>query len=78
MEYFDNVICIYFFLFFCIKNKWRLHPTYPKREVPLKAPKSLFLEHPNFHDLSHPNLKYKITINQDLPIGRQDLLRTSR
>ena len=25
---------INFFLFFCIKNKWGLHTTYPKREVP--------------------------------------------
>ena len=45
--------------------------------MPLKAPKSLCWEHPNFHGLSHPDLKYKITINQDLPIGHQDLLRTS-
>ena len=36
-------ICIYlFFLIFCIKNKWRLHTTYPKREVPQKVPESLF------------------------------------
>ena len=40
-----------FFLFFCIKNKWRLHTTYPKREVLLKAPESLFWEH--FCGLSH-------------------------
>ena len=47
MKYFDHIICISFFFFlFCIKNKWRLHTTYLKREVPLKAPKSLFLEHP--------------------------------
>ena len=30
-KYFDHVICIYFFLFFCIKNKWRLHTTTQKR-----------------------------------------------
>ena len=38
--------CIYiqfFFSFlFCIKNKWRLHTTYPKIEMPLKASKSHF------------------------------------
>ena len=38
---------LYFFIFsFCIKNKWRLHTTYPKSEVPLKAPQSLFWENP--------------------------------
>ena len=43
MKHFDHVFCIlFFFLFFCIKNKWRLHTTYPKREVPLQAPESLF------------------------------------
>ena len=36
-------ICIAFFL--CIKNKWWLHTTYPKREVPLKVLKSLFWEY---------------------------------
>ena len=41
-----------FFLIFCIKNKWQLHTTYPKREVPLKEPKSLFWEHPKFCNLS--------------------------
>ena len=35
------VISIFFF--FCIKkNKWWLHTTYPKREVPQKVPESLF------------------------------------
>ena len=43
MKHFDHVFCI---LFFSIKNKWRVHATYPKREVPLQAPKSLFWEHP--------------------------------
>ena len=26
-KYFEHVICIYFFLFFCIKYKWWLHTT---------------------------------------------------
>ena len=30
------------FLIFCIKNKWQLHITYPKREVSLKALKNPF------------------------------------
>ena len=42
-----NLYLIFSFLF-CIKNKWRLHITYPKREVPFKAPKNLFFERPNF------------------------------
>ena len=33
-----------FLFFFYKKNKWRLHTTYPKRELPLKAPKNLFFE----------------------------------
>ena len=44
MKQFSHVkLYLIFSYFFCIKNKWRLHITYPKREVPLKAPKSLFL-----------------------------------
>ena len=44
-----NNLVMYFsyldFHFFYIKNKWRLHTTYPKREVLLKALNiSLFLE----------------------------------
>ena len=41
-----NFVFYFFFLFFCIKNKWQLHTTYPKREVPFKAPESLFLRAP--------------------------------
>ena len=44
MKHFDHVFCI---LFFSIKNKWRPHTTYPKREVPLQAPESLFLRAPS-------------------------------
>ena len=51
MKYFDHVFCILFFLFFCIKNKWLLCTTYPKREVPLKALESLFWEHPFLRSL---------------------------
>ena len=47
MKQFSHVkLYLVFFLIFFIKNKWRLHTTYPKREVPLKAPKYLFWEHP--------------------------------
>ena len=31
-----------FFFFGIKKNKWQLHTTYPKREVPKKVPESLF------------------------------------
>ena len=34
---------VFFFLFFCIKNKWRLHTTYPKKRGALKHP-NLFFE----------------------------------
>ena len=43
-----------FSYFFCIKNMWRLHTTYPKREVPLQAPHISFLRAPNF-PVSHSN-----------------------
>ena len=48
MKYFGHVFCILFllFFFFCIKNKWKLHTTYPKSEAPLKALESLFLRAP--------------------------------
>ena len=55
MEQFSHVklYVIFSYFVFCIKNKYQLHTTYPKREVPLKAlKKSLFWEHPNFGNLS--------------------------
>ena len=44
----NNLVMYFVFSFFLIflykKNKWRLHTTYPKREVSFKAPKNLFFE----------------------------------
>ena len=50
---------------FCIKNKWRLHTTYPKREVPQKALQkiSLFLEAPNFGGLSHLLIAFELEVD---------------
>jgi len=45
MKYFANVFYLLFFLI-SFGYKWRLHTTYPKREVPLKAPESFFWENP--------------------------------
>ena len=43
MELFSHAFCNWYFFFFGIKkNKWQLHTTYPKREVPKKVPESLF------------------------------------
>ena len=67
MKHFNH-LNFYFFIF--IKNKWRLHTTYSKREVPLKALKSLslfFRATPNFGSLSQGkfNLSNYI-VNYDL------------
>ena len=49
MEQFSHVkLYLIFSYFFFIKNKWQLHTTYHKREVPLiSTQKYLFWEHPN-------------------------------
>ena len=93
MEYFEHVTCTYFFLFLFFvyiyiyiykkkkkKKKWRLHTTYPKRKVPLKAPKSLFWGHPDFGGLSHivyqklPELeKHLVSLNS----GDKNVVKTA-
>ena len=46
-KYFEHVTCIYLLLlFFCIKKISGNSTPLPKREVPLQAPKSLFLRAP--------------------------------
>ena len=42
-EWNNSVVYFVFRFFFGMENKWRLHTTYPKREVPLKALKDLFV-----------------------------------
>ena len=50
-----------FFLFFCIKNKWWLHTTYPKREVSFKAPKNLLFLEALLQSLTNTCLLYLAT-----------------
>ena len=54
MEWNNSVMYFLYlvFLIFCIKNMWRLHTTYPKREVPLKAFKNLSFFERHFPGLS--------------------------
>ena len=78
MEQFSHVklYLIFFFSFFCIKNKWRLYTTYSKREVPLKSTqKSLFWEHPNIlvsHTSTLPECLRKANIGTT-PIQKPNL-----